>query len=108
MKYNGGNGNIFFDCDWEAENNSSAGPCGGMAHFWELVTYWYKLTDERGFYDAVEKDLGFEREWIRLGHTHDTTCDSSVCLNATGTSTGSCKGRMNDSKISIPYPTAQI
>ncbi|KAJ2976895.1 hypothetical protein NQ176_g4682 [Zarea fungicola] len=86
--YNGGNGNIFFDCDWEAENNSSAGPCGGMAHFWELVTYWYKLTDERGFYDAVEKDLGFEREWIRLGHTHDTTCDSSVCLNATGTNLG--------------------
>ncbi|KAK1954550.1 hypothetical protein LY78DRAFT_686856 [Colletotrichum sublineola] len=85
MKYmdlDGGPGNKFFSCSWTISSDTETGSCPPSKQFWKLKESWtldYTLGDADGFYEAVERDLGIEKDWISFGEWHQTT--DSECLD---------------------------
>ncbi|KAK2012102.1 hypothetical protein LZ32DRAFT_618527 [Colletotrichum eremochloae] len=78
----GGPGNKFFTCSWTISSDTETGPCPPSKQFWKLKESWtlgYTLSDADGFYEAVERDLGIEKDWISFGEWHQTT--DSECLD---------------------------
>ncbi|KAK2038862.1 hypothetical protein LZ31DRAFT_588081 [Colletotrichum somersetense] len=83
MDLDGGPGNRFFTCSWKIASKTKSGPCPPSEQFWKLGESWkidYKLIDADGFYEAVERDLGIEKDWISFGEWHQTT--DSECIDA--------------------------
>lgn len=70
MSFEDGKGNKYFKCHWRYGIVDDSGPCTGMPQFWkDLISYTvtYELQDERGFFDALEEELGIEKDWVRFG-----------------------------------------
>ncbi|POR35820.1 Killer toxin subunits alpha/beta [Tolypocladium paradoxum] len=81
MKFGDGKGNKYFKCHWTYQNVDESGPCAGMPHFWDYqVSYsvGYELTDENGFYDALNTELGIEKNWVKFGQRDEPySCDTT-------------------------------
>ncbi|KAF4899046.1 Mutanase [Colletotrichum fructicola] len=83
MDFDTGLGNKFFTCSWTVQSRTREGPCPPADKFWQQTVSWsvtYTLADLDGFYAAVEKDLGIEKDWISFGNWQQTT--NSECADA--------------------------
>lgn len=83
MDFDTGLGNKFFTCSWTVQSRTREGPCPPADKFWQQTVSWsvtYTLADPDGFYAAVEKDLGIEKDWISFGNWQQTT--NSECADA--------------------------
>ncbi|KAI8297899.1 Mutanase [Colletotrichum sp. SAR11_59] len=83
MDFDTGAGNKFFTCSWTVQSRTREGPCPPADKFWQQQASWsvtYTLSDADGFYAAVEKDLGIEKDWISFGNWQQTT--DSECADA--------------------------
>ncbi|KAK1985397.1 glycosyl hydrolase family 71-domain-containing protein [Colletotrichum cereale] len=75
MNFDDGPGNKFFTCSWTVEGRTRQGPCPPADKFWQQsvsYTVKYTLSDSDGFYQAVLRDLGIEKDWISFGEWHQT------------------------------------
>ncbi|KAF3800012.1 hypothetical protein GCG54_00001122 [Colletotrichum gloeosporioides] len=83
MDFDTGAGNKFFTCSWTVQSRTREGPCPPADKFWQQQASWsvtYTLSDADGFYAAVEKDLGIEKDWISFGNWQQTP--DSECADA--------------------------
>ncbi|KAK1972908.1 hypothetical protein LY78DRAFT_675805 [Colletotrichum sublineola] len=74
MDLDTGEGNKYFTCTWTTSGRTKSGPCPPSEKFWQLQQSWsvkYTLSDPDGFYEAVQRDLGIEKAWIKFGEWHD-------------------------------------
>ncbi|WYZ38473.1 hypothetical protein EsH8_III_000387 [Colletotrichum jinshuiense] len=93
MNFDTGPGNKFFTCSWTVSSRTRQGPCPPADKFWQQSASWsvtYTLSDSVGFYEAVERDLGIEKDWISFGEWHQTT--DGECIE------------MSDKPINTPKP----
>lgn len=110
MSFNGGKGNEFFHCTWSTSLDEDSEPCASMRQFWKLdlgsYEVHYELIDEQGFYDAAEKELGIEQEWISFGHWHKHVCDPDYAdpdsTNHTHGNPSGCLQYLNQDKYGYP------
>ncbi|KAF6827578.1 alpha-glucanase [Colletotrichum musicola] len=74
MDLDTGEGNKYFTCAWTTSGRTRSGPCPPSEKFWQLQQSWsfqYTLSDPDGFYEAIERDLGIEKSWVKFGEWHD-------------------------------------
>ncbi|GKT74274.1 alpha-glucanase [Colletotrichum tofieldiae] len=112
MNLDGGAGNKFFTCSWTIRTKTKTGPCPPSEQFWKLKESWslvYTLHDADGFYEAVERDLGIEKDWISFGEWHQGI--DKECLDEpdwrTKTPKMPCR-KMQLSKNGIPVKSGNV
>ncbi|KAF2664287.1 glycoside hydrolase [Microthyrium microscopicum] len=74
MDLDKGPGNKYFICHWEAGNKKGTDQCPPPNKFWQLDQRYditYELNDANGFYDAISKDLGMPKDWVKFGDVND-------------------------------------
>lgn len=74
MDLDTGEGNKYFTCAWTISGRTRSGPCPPSEKFWQLQQSWsleYTLSNPDGFYEAIERDLGIEKSWVKFGEWHD-------------------------------------
>ncbi|KUM66694.1 hypothetical protein ACN42_g386 [Penicillium freii] len=80
-KFMWSDGRKYMDCTWSSKDSSGSGACTDMLvkqgqPGQGIVTVTYKMRDEDGFYKALMKDYGIDKNWI---HWVDIGSETQPC-----------------------------
>jgi len=107
MAFGKGDGNKFFDCTYKSGASAyKTVKCTDMDSFWEAPSGgWdvtYKLRDEQGFFDALDKDLGIQRDWVTFGDWDEGYSCEPDPNGHTGGGPGGSNGQGGGSGTGVP------
>lgn len=85
MAFEGGPGNKYFHCTWQAGVNTGSSQCPPSEKIWEgdwTYSITYELTDAAGFNASIQADLGIDPAWVTFGDTNTLIgCQSGTEVN---------------------------